>query len=150
MSIADIPVFGVLRGTMHMLTSRQKVLAENIANADTPGYTPRDVDEKSFQKAMAEVQSQGKPAMRMFTTEGEGAQYSAPGQLASTTAGVPNMPPVKIVSTPGYEKTINGNSVVLEEQVAHLSDTRMRYDAAVGLYQKSLGLIRLALKAPGK
>lgn len=148
MSIADIPVFGVLRGTMHMLTSRQKVLAENIANADTPGYTPRDVDEKSFQKAMAEIQSQNAPSMRMITTQA--GQYVAPGQLTNGQAGVPDMPNVRIVDTPGYEKTINGNSVVLEEQVASLSETRMRYDAAVGLYQKSLSLIRLALKSPGK
>lgn len=148
MSIADIPVFGVLRGTMHMLTSRQKVLAENIANANTPDYTPRDVDEKAFQRALAEVQNQHAPAMRMHTVQA--GQYVGPGELMTQTSNVSNMPPVRIVDTPGYEKTINGNSVVLEEQVANLSDTRLRYDAAVGLYQKSLSLIRLALKAPGK
>jgi flagellar basal-body rod protein FlgB len=45
---------------------------------------------------------------------------------------------------------MNGNSVVLEEQVSELAATRARYDAAIGLYQKSLGLIRMAIKAPGR
>ena len=57
---------------------------------------------------------------------------------------------IKLKETPGRETTMNGNSVVLEEQVSELAATRARYDAAIGLYQKSLGLIRMAIKAPGR
>ena len=47
------------------------------------------------------------------------------------------------------ETTLDGNSVVLEEEMMKMSDTRMNYDAAVSFYQKSLDLLRTAAKKPG-
>ena len=44
---------------------------------------------------------------------------------------------------------MNGNGVVLEEQMMHMTETRIEYDAAIGFYQKSLGLLRLASRRPG-
>ena len=38
MGIADIPIFSMLRTRMEWHQTRQKVLAENVANADTAGY----------------------------------------------------------------------------------------------------------------
>jgi flagellar basal-body rod protein FlgB len=142
MSLDQIPVFGVLRGSMHMLTERQKLLAENIANADTPGFTPRDVDQKSFQKALASaVGGRSSHALGLKTSNSK--HFQAHGASSGALGAV------AIKNAPNSETTLNGNSVVLEEQVASLADTRMRYETAVGLYQKSLSLIRLALKSPG-
>ena len=47
------------------------------------------------------------------------------------------------------ETTLDGNSVSLEEEMLKMSEARMSYDAAIGFYQKSLGLLRLATKRPG-
>jgi flagellar basal-body rod protein FlgB len=44
--------------------------------------------------------------------------------------------------------TLDGNAVVLEEQMIKVADTRMNYDAALGLYQKGLQLMRLAARRP--
>ncbi|MCF6292083.1 MAG: flagellar basal body rod protein FlgB [Robiginitomaculum sp.] len=140
MSIDQIPVFSVLRSTMRMLTARQKVLAENIANADTPGFTPKDIDEKSFHRMLNATQSSRSSRSKMIVTDSR--HFSGSGGT-----GVSN---VKLIETPGRETTMNGNSVVLEEQVSELAATRARYDAAIGLYQKSLGLIRMAIKTPGR
>jgi flagellar basal-body rod protein FlgB len=57
--------------------------------------------------------------------------------------------PIKTVRAPGSETTLNGNAVVLEEEMLKMSDARMNYDAAISFYQKSLGLLRLATKKPG-
>jgi flagellar basal-body rod protein FlgB len=38
----------------------------------------------------------------------------------------------------------------LEEQMMKMTDARMNYDAAVTFYQKSLGLLRMASRAPGR
>ncbi|VAV95466.1 hypothetical protein MNBD_ALPHA06-1457 [hydrothermal vent metagenome] len=142
MSFDQMPVFSVLRGTMGLLTQRQKLLAENIANADTPGFTPRDVDEKGFQKALHSAMRKGrKTAITM--------QASEAGHFTSSRAGQTGETPVKLLKRPGSETTMNGNSVVLEEEVAKLAQTRMRYETAIGLYQKSLSLLRLGLKSPG-
>jgi flagellar basal-body rod protein FlgB len=48
------------------------------------------------------------------------------------------------------ETTLDGNSVVLEEEMLKMSDARMSYDAAIGFYQKSLNLLRMAARAPGR
>ena len=38
MPVADLPLFSVLKSRMRWFEERQKVLAENVANADTPRY----------------------------------------------------------------------------------------------------------------
>ena len=60
--------------------------------------------------------------------------------------------PVKVWTSgaqPDSETTLDGNSVVLEEQMLKMGEARAGYDAAVGFYQKSLGLIRMAARRPG-
>jgi len=42
------------------------------------------------------------------------------------------------------------NAVVVEEQMAKVAETRMRFEAAIGLYQKSLNLLRMAAKSPSR
>ena len=44
---------------------------------------------------------------------------------------------------------MNGNGVVLEEQMMHMAESRIEYDAAIGFYQKSLNMLRLAARRPG-
>jgi len=41
--ISDIPIFSMLRTKMHWHQERQRLLAENVANADTPKFMPRDL-----------------------------------------------------------------------------------------------------------
>jgi flagellar basal-body rod protein FlgB len=50
--------------------------------------------------------------------------------------------------TPDSETTLDGNAVVVEEQMMKIAETRMDFETMVGLYQKSLGLLRLASRTP--
>ena len=44
---------GQLERYMDLLSARQKLVASNIANADTPGYQTQDIDfQREFQSAM--------------------------------------------------------------------------------------------------
>ena len=43
MPISDIPIFSMLRTKMQWHQERQRILAENVSNADTPKFTPRDL-----------------------------------------------------------------------------------------------------------
>ncbi|MDQ7017891.1 MAG: flagellar basal body rod protein FlgB [Robiginitomaculum sp.] len=144
MSLNRIAVFDVLRSTMAMLGERQKVLARNIANANTPGYVAKDIDDKSFNKLLSNTmhgQRSSGPHVTMQVTEpGHIRRQGSRG--ASKT--------FKVVDRPDSETTLNGNSVVLEEQVMRVAETRMRYEAAAGLYEKSMGLLRLAISRPGR
>ena len=49
MNLAEIPLFAMLRGRLGYLNERQKVIAQNVANADTPRYVANDLKAFSFQ-----------------------------------------------------------------------------------------------------
>jgi flagellar basal-body rod protein FlgB len=132
MTLDDIPLFAMLKGRLEYLTSRQQVIAQNVANSDTPGYTPMD--------------------LKPFNVPGAGGV--AP--LTPTLTSPMHMTPPGVVAgagkpapSPDSETTLNGNSVVLEDEMLKMSQSRMDYDAAIGFYQQSLAMIQTAAKRPG-
>jgi flagellar basal-body rod protein FlgB len=137
MDLSQIPLFQMLRGRLSYLSDRQKLIAENVANADTPGYKPHDLKPFSFQAQVQASQAGASSAMAV-TQPG----HITPPNTRSATAAKP-------VTTKDSETTLDGNSVVLEEEMLKMGQARMEYDAAIGFYQKSLNLIRLAARAPG-
>jgi len=140
MDISQIPLFAMLRGRLNYLSDRQKVISENVANSDTPGYAPHDLKPFSFQAQMqAQAQAQGS-ASAMAVTQ--------PGHMTPPHGRKPGA--AQAVTTKDSETTLDGNSVVLEEEMLKMGQARMDYDAAIGFYQKSLNLIRLAARAPGR
>lgn len=139
MSVQDAPILGLLRETLGYLTQRQKVLAENVANANTPGYVPRDINESAFESALARTMGSGSDRSMSVTS----ARH-----MTSDRGGDRTYMSLSPEAAPDSETTIDGNAVVLEEQMSKVVDTQMRYETVVGLYQKSLGLIRMAAKPP--
>ncbi len=137
MNPTSIPLLSMLRGRMGYLSERQKVIAQNVANADTPRYAAEDLTPFRFE-AKSKVKSVGTPATTHASHLQVGGSRSASGIDFKTR------------KTPGSEITLNGNSVVLEEEMIKMSGARMNYDAAIGFYQKSMNLLRLATKAPGR
>lgn len=140
MSVQNAPILALLRDTLGYLSQRQKVLAENVANANTPGFVPRDIGESDFEKALSRRMSRLDSAGRMMVT--------SPMHIASS--GSASSLRLKAAENPDSEITIDGNAVVVEEQMTRVVDTQMRYETVVGLYQKSLGLLRLAARPPGR
>ncbi len=137
------PFFAVLRAQLTHAGERQKLVSENIANATTPGYTPRDLDEKSFSAALSAFARKNEPGrVAMAATHKGHLGGQAPTALA-------NAPP-KVRETPDSETTIDGNAVVLEEQMLKAAETRMRYEQSLALYQKGLQMMRIAVKPPGR
>lgn len=131
-----VPFLSALTSRMSWLNGRQKLVAENVANASTPGFKPKDLTPQDFAALMA-GQSQGSLGLNMTSV------MHMPGTQA--TAGG-----AKAVISPDSETTMDGNSVVLEEQMLKMAESRMQFEAAVGFYEKSLNMMRMAVKAPGK
>jgi flagellar basal-body rod protein FlgB len=52
--------FGLLARTLEFTSSRQQIIANNIANWETPGFRPTDVDPKAFQAALADAVAERK------------------------------------------------------------------------------------------
>lgn len=138
MDLGQIPLFAMLRDRLGYLSQRQKLIAENVANADTAGFAPKDLKPFSFQSQV----SQASAASAMAVTN--------PAHLTPKHAGGAAKGPFKAVKSADSETTLDGNSVVLEEEMLKMSEARMSYDAAIGFYQKSLNLLRLAAKPPGR
>jgi flagellar basal-body rod protein FlgB len=140
MDLSQIPLFAMLRGRLGYLSDRQQVIAQNVANSDTPGFLPKDLKPFSFD---AQLQAQKQAA-------GGGQAMTDPGHMQLPTAQSGARSGFKTVTSKDSETRLDGNSVVLEEEMMKLTDARMNYDAAISFYQKSLGLLRTAARAPGK
>lgn len=140
----DINVLAVLKQAMGYHSDRQRVIADNVANANTPGYVPRDVSRSDFERAVEEARG-GQPRSRTGVSPvAMSATHS--GHIAGTP--VAGSRQFRTEASPDSETTINGNSVVLEEQMVNANENRMRYESALGLYNKSLSLIRMAVRPP--
>ena len=106
---------------------RQRIIAGNIANADTPGFKPSDLKQPSFDR-------QGpQGGITLATTSsghvggmGAGSKFTGERQV-------------------GYESRPTGNAVNLEDEMLKVASNQMDYQAATSLYTKSLGLVKTAL-----
>lgn len=139
MDLAQTPFFGLLRTRLSQLSERQRLISENIANASTPGYRPRDIDTSAFERAMASGET-GQGGLQMTRTS---AMHMAPG-------GATGASQASVQAHVDSETTIDGNAVVLEDEMAKAADTRMQFETGIALYQKGLDLIRMAARAPGR
>ena len=74
MAINDLPMLSALRTKMQWHQERQRVLAENISNSDTPNFKPRDLVEPKFdQNGTGAGAAMGSLAMMRTSTSHIGA-----------------------------------------------------------------------------
>lgn len=106
---------------------RQRLLASNIANADTPGYQGRDIN---FQAAMADALSQNqsiRPAPA--STAGRAGQTNpAHLPLQSKTGSLDGSAQAYTVQT---QPAMDGNSVDLDRERSSFVDNSVRYEATL-------------------
>jgi flagellar basal-body rod protein FlgB len=131
MSINDLPVLSALRTKMQWHQERQRVLAENVSNSDSPGFRPRDLVEPKLDKTGAVTGATGPLAM-MRTS----ASHLTPSGAPSTFDQNRNA---------GFTTRPAGNAVNLEEEMMKSAANQMDYAAATSLYAKSLHLLKTAI-----
>jgi flagellar basal-body rod protein FlgB len=128
MAISDIPILSMLRTRMEWHQERQRVLAENVANADTPNYQARDLASPDFSRELS-VASLDLARTDPQHMAGEGINDS---QFASETGG-------------RFEVRPRGNTVTHEDEMMKLASNQMDFEAVASLYTRSLALIKLAI-----
>jgi flagellar basal-body rod protein FlgB len=130
MSVADLPLFSVLKSRMRWLEERQKVLAENVANADTPRYRARDLKQLDFNAELNATM----PRVELAAT--------APGHIAAPAGGA-----TSFQQTPrgSFETKPSGNAVVLEEEMMKVAQTQMDHQTVTSLYARGLALLKTAI-----
>ena len=111
---------------LRWLDHRQSVLAQNIANADTPHYRARDVT--PFAEVLA-----GNTTPALATTQ---AGHIQPGGAG---AG-------RVVSDRrASEEAPDGNAVSLEDQALKVAENDTAHQLATGLHHSWMGMFRTAL-----
>lgn len=134
MDFSRLPLFGMISRRMDWLSQRQQVLAQNVANADTPDYKPRDLRALDFR---AELRGQ--------------TQRLAP----ATTSGAHQQsriipPPHRIDQPRSPETTLSGNSVQLDSELMKVADTVMDYQLTSNIYRRQVAMLRAAIGRPGQ
>jgi flagellar basal-body rod protein FlgB len=128
MPISDIPIFSMLRTRMQWHQERQRVLAENVANADTPKFQPHDL-------AQPKIDPGRQPAASLTLARTSPAHLASSGDAARFRLSRPG----------GFDVLPTGNGVSLEDEMIKVADNQMDFQAAAALYSRGLGLIKTAL-----
>lgn len=126
-------LFAQLKGRMEWYGQRQEVIANNIANSDTPGYKPKDLKPFSFKEY---VRGTTRPPVNMAVTD--------PGHVAGRKRSVPGFESGE--NRAPFETAPAGNAVVLEEQMGMMNETQLGHRISSELYKKHLDLFKLALR----
>ena len=127
MGLDSISFFKNASQRMQWLGSRQKVISENVANSDTPGFKAKDVT--SFSKMLESTQKAG-----MTTTNVRHISGNAQNVSGTNTE----------VDKEAWSETMDGNTVVLEQQTIKSNEISEGYQLAARLYRKGYDLLNLA------
>lgn len=131
MSITNLTMMNMAQQKLNWLSERQSVLAQNIANADSPSYRSQDLKPIDFKREVEQVTK-----LPVAVTEGNHIS----GTVPRTDFRIEKDRYKDI-----YEVSPNGNGVILEEQMIAVQDTKLQYDLALNLYSKQVGMFRTAL-----
>jgi flagellar basal-body rod protein FlgB len=120
MNLTSTDVFALAEKRLAWIGQRQSLLAQNIANANTPGYAARDI--KPFGDILAAQTHQ---------TESDSFAPSADGIAAPSVAA--------------SGRSLDGNAVVLDEQLEKVAETDTAHQLATNLYKKYVSLFKTAI-----
>jgi flagellar basal-body rod protein FlgB len=134
MDFSRLPLFGMISRRMDWLSQRQTVLSQNIANADTPDYKPRDLRALDFR---AELRGQTQRLAPMTTAGAHQQSRIIP-------------PPYRIDAPRTSETTLSGNSVQLDGELMKVADTTMDYQLTTNIYRRQVAMLRAAIGRPGQ
>ncbi len=134
MGMNDTALMGMVTEKMTWLTQRQRVIGQNIANADTPDYQAQKIADIDFERAL---RGQQQPLKLVAT---DPSHVASPTSQASFRVREDRAP---------YETAPAGNDVVLEEQMMQMQETAGDYEFVTNLYRKFIGLQRTAIGRAG-
>ena len=139
MNFTGIPLFSAMKAKLGYISERQSLLAQNVANADTPNYRARDIKQPDFKMLAMRQQSGASQKLPMHLTnekhitgtKNPGAQFT-----------VENRPLT-------YELNPNGNNVVLEEEMMRIAQNQAEYQKVLSVYKKTVDMFKTAIGRPG-
>jgi flagellar basal-body rod protein FlgB len=132
MSINDLPTLAALRTRMQWHQERQRVLAENVSNSDTPNFKPRELAELKFDRSGANLTAPMGSMAMLRTSAGHIAPSGGGHSLAENRKA-------------SFQTRPTGHAVNLEDEMLKVAANQMDYAAATSLYSRSLHLLKTAI-----
>jgi flagellar basal-body rod protein FlgB len=128
--LEDLKFFAMAQRTMQWLNGRQVAIAQNIANANTPKYQPKDLAPLDFKNLL----DPPAPPVRAVATN---PMHISPVVDSARFETVTEHRP--------EESKLDGNAVLLEEQTKKLGDVKDLHTLASTLMQANMSLFRTAI-----
>jgi flagellar basal-body rod protein FlgB len=151
MDLSSLPIFTAIQDKMNWLNRRQGVLAENVANANTPGYMPKDLTEPNFEGLLSQYTNHGvqlavtqpghqRGANATFATQTGAA--AAAGAASGISGGASSR---EVKNVKPQEVQPNGNGVSVETDMAKMADTQIEYNTLLDIYRKQVSMLNTVL-----
>lgn len=121
----SLDIFRTAAAMARYAGARQAVVAENIANADTPGYRARSL---------------GPFAENYAPTAGSALRATRPGHMPAQGSVGSARPELR-----DEEPSPNGNTVSLETEMLNGVEIAREYNQALAIYKHALGIVRTSL-----
>ena len=146
MALQDLTLMSAMLKKMDWHEERQKIIAQNIANADSVGYRPMDMKPIDFKQLLGgsasplsmSVAGSSGGAMSMAATN---ATHFGGDTMAAGGQKVPSMKQKDV-----YEVAPAGNAVILEDQLLRMNENYTDHAFVSNLYQKNIAMLKMALK----
>ncbi len=141
MFLSDVTNAGaipLLEKTLAFTEARNRMLAENIANVNTPGYRARQLSVRDFQAALRSARE------RRRAEGGSGFHLPETREVRTDAAG-------HLQATPSLEPVENilfhdGTNARVEHHMADLAENAMMHQVATELMQKKFGSLQSAIR----
>ncbi|MAM61844.1 FlgB family protein [Maritimibacter sp. UBA3975] len=124
-----LEIFRMAQGLAVHSAARQAAIAENIANADTPGYRARDLApfEQSYQAGT-----------------GGTMRATRPGHFGDAGVADP-VDLTRLTTTRSGATSPNGNTVSLEQEMMEAAGVKGKHDRALAIYKSALNIMRTSV-----
>ena len=136
----DPSLLASLTRSMHALSDRQQVIARNIANSETAGFKAGETPAQDFSSLLAAHGNATTPHVarpRVTITSG----------MAALGA---RQPGGGVIADPDTSETkLDGNNIVLEEQLLKMSGIQSDFAAVTNIYKKQMGFLKIATARGG-
>jgi flagellar basal-body rod protein FlgB len=140
-----MPVNGIFGTTIELLgktldlrAQRQNLISANLANVETPGYTPNDI---SFESQLKSALKQGGkaqthiPNSRHIPLKGAGG---GPSALELVTG--------QMIELPAKSSGPDGNGVEMESEMGRMAENQIMYNASVQILTKKFEMMKQAIR----
>lgn len=143
MILGEIPILSAIKQRLHWLSARQGQIAENVANANSPGYTPMTLKPQDFSDLVSSVggvEKRRETATALRRTQDQ--HFDVGGAPADRSPAPRRVDKV-------FERQPNGNAVMLEQEMIDQAQTQIEYNMLLNLYRKHGSMLRTAMSRGG-